>query len=258
MRALRHFFCSIFLTVLQISSLAAQTFSDVVDLVEPSIVSVGGISNGKHKVGRFFGTGFVVSDGRHAVTNAHVVSDNSKLNKNENYAVFMGKGSGARAYTFEIVLKDEAHDLALLKFNGPKSPSLIINTSKRVRIGELYAFTGFPIGSVLGQYPVTHSGMISSTPPIVTPMGNARQLKPEHIKRNRTPFNVYQLDAVAYPGSSGSPLYDPETGQVVGVINSVFVKGTKESVLTDPSGIAYAIPSRHVLNLLKQAGLASQ
>lgn len=233
----------------------SSNLPNIIEKLEPSIVSVGAISTGKRKVGRFFGTGFVIADGRHAVTNAHVVSDKTRLNKNEEYAIFIGKGSQARAYSFDIVLKDEAHDLALLRFSGPRQQALSINTSKRVRVGELYAFTGFPIGSVLGQYPATHQGIIASIPPIVTPMGNARQLKPEHIKRNRTPFNVYQLDAIAYPGSSGSPLYDPETGEVVGVINSVFVKGTKESVLSDPSGIAYAIPSRHVLDLLRRAGL---
>ncbi len=55
-------------------------------------------------------------------------------------------------------------------------------------------------------------------------------------------YAVFQLDGTAYPGSSGSPLYDPETGLVYGVINMVFVKGTKEAALSNPSGITYAIP----------------
>ncbi|MFN4063813.1 MAG: trypsin-like peptidase domain-containing protein, partial [Parazoarcus communis] len=63
-------------------------------------------------------------------------------------------------------------------------------------------------------------------------------------------FRVYQLDATAYPGNSGSPVFDPETGEVVGVINMVFVKGTKENILSDPSGISYAIPVEHLSNLL--------
>ena len=56
---------------------------------------------------------------------------------------------------------------------------------------------------------------------------------------------------MAYPGNSGSPVYDPETGKVLGVINMVFVKGTKESVLTQPSGITYAVPSNHLRALLQ-------
>jgi S1-C subfamily serine protease len=63
---------------------------------------------------------------------------------------------------------------------------------------------------------------------------------------------VFQLDATAYPGNSGSPLYDPDTGEVLGVVNMVFVKGTKESALTQPSGITYAVPSSHLEQLLKR------
>ena len=63
-------------------------------------------------------------------------------------------------------------------------------------------------------------------------------------------FPVLQLDATAYPGNSGSPVYDPESGDVLGIINMVFVKGTKEAALTQPSGITYAIPASHLQALL--------
>jgi len=33
----------------------------------------------------------------------------------------------------------------------------------------------------------------------------------------------------------------------------VFVKGTKESVLTQPSGITYAIPSKYLQDLVQKA-----
>jgi S1-C subfamily serine protease len=63
---------------------------------------------------------------------------------------------------------------------------------------------------------------------------------------------VFQLDGTAYPGNSGSPLYDPETGLVYGVINMVFVKGTKEAALSNPSGITYAIPGTYIRGLLER------
>ena len=66
-------------------------------------------------------------------------------------------------------------------------------------------------------------------------------------------FPVFQLDATAYPGNSGSPIYDPVTGEVLGIVNMVFVKGTKEAALTEPSGITYAIPASHLEALLKTA-----
>ena len=74
----------------------------------------------------------------------------------------------------------------------------------------------------------------------------------EKIKQlNKTAFHVFQLDGTAYPGSSGSPLYDSDSGEVYGVVNLVFVKGKKESALSNPSGISYAIPANFVTELLK-------
>ena len=66
---------------------------------------------------------------------------------------------------------------------------------------------------------------------------------------------VFQIDAIAYPGNSGSPLYNIDDGRVVGIINMVFVKGTKEHAISDPSGITYAIPARYAQKLIKDAGL---
>jgi len=121
-----------------------------------------------------------------------------------------------------------------------------------VREGRIYLFTGYPLGEALGAYPVTHRAMIAAVAPVAIPSARANQLDPQMIRRlTGGSFEIFQLDATAYPGNSGSPLYDPESGAVVGVINMVFVKGTKENALTHPSGISYAIPSRHIAELLK-------
>ena len=87
------------------------------------------------------------------------------------------------------------------------------------------------------------------------PSRGSKDLGVKSVTRLRKAFDVFQLDATAYPGNSGSPLYDPESGRVIGVLNMVFVKQTKENVLSDPSGIAYAIPISHVTDLLKRAGV---
>ena len=65
------------------------------------------------------------------------------------------------------------------------------------------------------------------------------------------PYPIFQLDATAYPGNSGSPLYDISNGRVIGIVNKVFVQGTKENAITDPSGITYAIPVQHVKKMLE-------
>jgi len=100
---------------------------------------------------------------------------------------------------------------------------------------------------------VTHRGLISSITPVVLPALNSKKLDVRMITQlKKSAYAVFQLDGTAYPGSSGSPLYDPDTGVVYGVINMVFVKGLKESALSQPSGITYAIPGNFVRDLLQR------
>jgi len=225
---------------------------DTIEHVKPAIVGIGTYQATRSQPLVLTGTGFAVADGRHIVTNHHVVSTISDLRNGERYVVFVGHGTSSKIYSVKKVGLDEKHDLALLSFDGPALPALTINSSTRVREGGRYAFTGFPIGAVLGLYPVTHTGIISAITPFVTPMNSDRQLSAYHIKqlRDAKPYNVYQLDAVAYPGNSGSPLYDISSGEVIGVMNSVLVKGTRESALTEPSGISYAIPALYIKKLI--------
>jgi hypothetical protein len=44
---------------------------------------------------------------------------------------------------------------------------------------------------------------------------------------------------------------DADTGQVLGIVNMVLVKGGRESALSNPTGISYAVPVRHLHELLK-------
>jgi S1-C subfamily serine protease len=85
------------------------------------------------------------------------------------------------------------------------------------------------------------------------PQLGSRLLTAKMIRAMRDPYDVMQLDATAYPGNSGSPVFDQRSGRVLGVINSVLVKGTKEAAIEKPSGISYAIPVRFVHELLEKA-----
>jgi serine protease Do len=105
---------------------------------------------------------------------------------------------------------------------------------------------------VLGLFPVTHRGIVSVVTPIIIPGANTNELDAKAIKNLRKPFEVYQLDATAYPGNSGSPVFDSTTGDVIGIVNMVFVKGAKEKAITDPSGISYAIPAQYIKKLLER------
>jgi S1-C subfamily serine protease len=110
---------------------------------------------------------------------------------------------------------------------------------------------GFPIGGVLGFSSVTHRATVSSITTMALPSPTGQQLSERAIRSLRAgPLQVFQLDATAYPGNSGGPLFDPRSGAVLGVINMVLTKSTRESAMSQPSGISYAIPSRYVLELM--------
>lgn len=234
---------------------------DTIDKIRGGVVGIGTVFPNKGPDGRgqlptFRGTGFVVGNGRQVVTNFHVIQKPLDNEKKELLAVFSGEGKASRVYPAKLIRTDEAHDLALLEIAGPALPPLVVESSRTLREGEEVAFTGFPIGLVLGLQPVTHRGIVSAVTPIVMPAMSSATLTAAQIKRARQPFEVYQLDATAYPGSSGSPVYDVETGRVVAVINSVFVKESKEAMLHNPSAISYAIPSAYVNALLEAAAAA--
>jgi S1-C subfamily serine protease len=186
------------------------------------------------------------------VTNHHVVPTKLDSENDETIAVFVGRGKRAQVRAAELFRSDSEHDLALLRIKGAPLPALTLSESSVVREGQEIAFTGFPIGVVLGVYPVTHRGIVAAITPVVIPQVTARSLDAETVRRLRDPFDVFQLDATAYPGNSGSPVYDQRTGRVIGVLNSVFIKETKENILERPSGISYAIPVDHVWRLLSE------
>jgi len=225
-----------------------------IERAKGAIVAVGTFQRARSPAFQFRGTGFAVADGLTIVTNAHVLPATVDAEKLETLAVLLPAiGREAQVRPARRGPADVAHDLALLRVEGSPLPALAVRDSETVREGDSVLFTGFPIGAVLGPFPATHRGMVAAITPIVIPPPNASQLDPVMIRRLAGgAFPVFQLDATAYPGNSGSPLYAPDTGEVVGVVNMVFVKGTKEAALTQPSGISYAIPSRYLIELLKR------
>jgi S1-C subfamily serine protease len=232
----------------------AQT-AQTIARVKSAVVAVGTFQRTRAPQFRYLGTGFAVGDGSLVATNAHVLPEVLDAGSDpESLAILVPGPDAQRAQvrTVARAARDDRHDLALLRVAGPPLPALAVRDSAEVGEGDQFLFTGFPIGGALGPYPVTHRAMISSITPIAIPPANAQQLDPKVVRRLQAgSYPVFQLDATAYPGNSGSPLFDAATGEVVGVINMAFVKGTKEAALAQPSGITYAIPSRHLLELLR-------
>ena len=233
---------------------------DTIDRIKPSIVVVGSYRNADNPRFSMRGTGFAAGNGNLVVTNAHVLGAGVDAAapppeaSDRAWVVQARDGNGRLQMRRATVLDtDPVHDLALLRIDGAALPTLALQDSTAVREGQAVAFIGFPIGGVLGYSPVTHSGMVSSIAPISLPVASGQQLSPRLIRSLRSgSFDIFQLDGTAYPGNSGGPLFDPASGGVLGVLNMVFVKSTREAVLSQPSGISYAIPSNYVRELLKK------
>lgn len=240
--------CWLLILALSYPAISAE-LPDTIASVKPSIVAIGTYNRLASPTSRILGTGFVIESGKLVATNAHVIPPSWSQQTKEKLVVFVGQGTNVEMRSASVESVDKVHDLALIRISGTPLKPLSLS-SQRVQEGQLVAFTGFPIGAVLGLHPVTHRGIISSITPIASPAKNTKSLSIKQLKALKNLYNVYQLDATAYPGNSGSPVYDPKTGKVIAVINKVLVKSTKESLLSDPSAITYAIPIKYLKALI--------
>ena len=221
--------------------------------VRPSVVAVGTYYFKDSPKIRYHGTGFAVGDGTLIITNAHTIAQIEEEQRFKQLRVFHREfqSHGRRV---SLLKRDDEHDLAVLKLEKGIMLPLKLADSGSVQEGEAVALTGYPIGLILGLHPSTHAGIISAISPIVLPSPTARTIKKETVEYLRRPYKVFQIDATAYPGNSGSPVFRISSGEVIGIINMVFVKGKKENILKEPSGITYAIPANFARSLIEEYG----
>jgi len=253
-RALRRStFLAVSIIVFGLPQAAQGDLADTIDRIKPSIVVVGTYKRTNSPQFVLRGTGFVVGNGNQIATNAHVVPEGTDPDGPLLVVQARTSNGEAQLRQAQLINRDKEHDLAVLRIEGQPLPALTLANSDSVREGQEVGFTGFPIGGALGFSPVTHRGMISSITPIALPSGNSQQLNEKLIHKLKSGvFNIFQLDATAYPGNSGSPVFNSESGEVIGVINMAFIKSTREAALSNPSGISYAIPATYLKALLFQ------
>ncbi|MDR2189025.1 MAG: serine protease [Azonexus sp.] len=246
----RRIFAWLLALCITLPAAAADMVATIVRL-KPSVVVVGTYQKTASPPFVMRGTGFVVADNLVA-TNAHVIP--TEMGPDLPVLVIRTRDANGQPQLrpARVAARDPERDLALLRFEGLPLPAVALGDSDRVEEGQMVGFTGFPIGGALGFSPVTHHGMIASITPIVLPGNAARQLSEKAILQvRRGAFDIFQLDATAYPGNSGSPVFDAASGEVIGIINMVFIKGSKESALSQPSGISYAIPAKYLKQMLE-------
>jgi S1-C subfamily serine protease len=233
-------------------SVSAAPLPQTIAALKPSVVAIGTLQRSRSPAVKFFATGFVVGDGLSVITNAHAIPELLDTEHMEQLGIVTARDGQPDFRPAQVVAIDREHDLVHLRLSGPPMPALKLGKSASVEEGQAMAFTGFPLGMAMGLHHVTHLATVSAITPVVLPSANAGQLDPRvRSQLQKTPFAIFQLDGTAYPGNSGSPLFDPQTGVVYGVINMVLLKGLRESALSNPSGISYAVPSAFVEALLQ-------
>ena len=243
------------------ATLALPVHADLVSVIaaaKSSVLPVGTFSATDSPRFGFRGTGFVVGDGSLVATNFHVLPSAGETEGGPVMVVLVTRpGEGLAGQTSQlrrarVVATDRPHDLALLKIEGAPLTPLTLDEPGAAREGQSITLMGFPIGGTLGFAPVSHRGIVASITTAALPAATAQQLDPRALLRLREGnYEVLQLDATAYPGNSGGPVLDADSGRVVGIVNMVLVKAGRESALSSPTGISYAIPVRHLHELLK-------
>ncbi len=175
------------------------------------------------------GSGFVLDDKGHILTNAHVVASSTDVRVSF---------SDHRTVTARVIGKDPDTDLAVLAVSpkGKMLHPLELGDSSAVRVGD----PTVAIGNPFGLERTLTTGVVSALQRRITaPSGFAIA-------------DVIQTDAALNPGNSGGPLLDA-TGRVIGV-NSQIATGDGGS---GSVGIGFAVPAatvRRVLPELETAG----
>jgi len=176
----------------------------------------GGSGNGPvTQRGGSLGSGFVVSADGYIVTNNHVVSPARTGAVVEQIVVTL---SDRREFEAELVGRDTASDLALLKIKGATNlPFVRFGDSTTTRVGDWVVAIGNPFG--LGG--TVTAGIVSAL----------------HRNIGSGAYDRYiQTDASINMGNSGGPMFDLN-GNVIG-INTALISPTGGNV-----GIGFAIPA---------------
>ncbi|QTH63099.1 trypsin-like peptidase domain-containing protein [Psychrosphaera ytuae] len=247
------FFIALVLLGLSQPSLA-ESLIQTASTTKQSVVGVGVYNPLSAPRYQLLGTGFVIDSSATKsiiATNHHVVNGPMFDADKAEISVHVGESKKAQFYRAKLLAQDQRADVALLEVNVALPALALEDANKIAPAASQILIAGLPIGSVLGLFKAVHVGYVAAYVPQAIPQSNSSQLSIEMIKRLRDPLFVYQLDITAYPGNSGSPVVDVTTGKVIAIINSVLVKSTREQVLSDPSGISYAIPVSEIHKLLK-------
>ena len=175
---------------------AGRSVSDIVQSIDAGLYRINTPDSG--------GSGFLVSDQGHIVTNAHVVGEHSSV------TIRSAAGELGNAM---VLGKNDRLDLAVVKAeHSHHLQPMTLGNAADILPGDEVIALGFPLSNDLGKDYTVTTGVVSS-------------------RRVRDSVERIQTDAAINPGSSGGPLINLD-GEVIGV---------NTSTLVDYEGISFAI-----------------
>jgi 2-alkenal reductase len=208
-----------------------DTLVQLYEQANPGVVAIRVLTES----GESLGSGFVIDQEGHIVTNYHVVEGVTDLE------VDFPSGYKTRG---EVVGSDTDSDLAVLRVDAPAEElhPLPMGDSSQIRVGQ----TVVAIGNPFGYTGTMTTGIISAV---------GRTLESMRLAPGGQPFtagDILQTDAPINPGNSGGPLLNLN-GEVIGVNRAIetfnFTAGEGEPL---NSGIGFAI----AINIVKRVAPA--
>lgn len=199
--------------------------TEAVDEVGPSVVTVVNYLSPQGEdgpTGR--GSGVIVSDQGHVVTNNHVVADSVELE------ILLADGTRLPA---KLTGSDPFSDLAVVQAEGSLPAPATWGNSDALNAGETVIAIGSPLGDFFNTVTV---GVVSAVGRSIE-TGQGFQLQ-----------DLIQTDAAINQGNSGGPLVNL-AGQVIG-INTLIVRGGQTGVAAE--GLGFAIPSNTARAITQQ------
>ncbi len=163
------------------------------------------------------GSGVIVSQDGHIVTNLHVVEGAGEI---------MVSLSDGRRLSGTVLGADAVSDIAVLKIEADGLRPLAFSDSEKVRVGQLV----FAVGNPFGLQETITQGIISAR---------------ERLFSSESINEFFQTDAPINPGNSGGPLVNIR-GEIVGINNFIF------SQSGGSQGIGFSIPANVVGRVLQQ------
>jgi S1-C subfamily serine protease len=137
-------------------------------------------------------------------------------------------------------------DIAFVHVKARNLPVLDIDYETQLQEGMEVCMAGFPMGTdaltapgwVHQITPTLQKGIVSAVLPFIS----------------KTP-HAYSINVMAQGGASGSPVFLPETGKVIGALyaglNDLDVMPDGKTVYRVPTAISYVVPAHYLASALK-------